>query len=104
MFSEFKTLFYGLLGQTQFAQYRYLYPALNLKNRLLGIVGPRGVGKTTLMLQYIKNNLEDDLKRSIYFSADHIFFANNTLVGFVHDAYFNEKIKYFFIDEIHKYK
>ncbi|MFI4955888.1 MAG: ATP-binding protein [Gammaproteobacteria bacterium] len=75
-----------------------------MKNRLLGIIGARGVGKTTLMLQYIKNSMTDELKHTLYFSADHIFFTNHTLVEFVHEAYFNEKIKYFFIDEIHKYQ
>jgi predicted AAA+ superfamily ATPase len=104
MLEDFKVIFYSLLEQTQFKRFRYLYTELNLKNRLLGIVGARGVGKTTLMLQYIKNNLSDQLSQSLYFSADHIFFANNTLAAFVHDAYFNNNIKYFFIDEIHKYK
>jgi uncharacterized protein len=104
MFEGFKAIFYSLLEQTQFEQTRYLYPELNLKNRLLGIVGARGVGKTTLMLQFIKNNLSDKLNHTLYFSADHIFFANNTLVEFVHKAHFNENIHYFFIDEIHKYK
>jgi predicted AAA+ superfamily ATPase len=104
MLETFKTIFYSLLEQTQFAQTRYLYPEINLKNRLLGIVGPRGVGKTTLMLQFIKNNLSDQLNQTLYFSADHLYFANHSLVEFVHRAYFDEKIIYFFIDEIHKYK
>lgn len=104
MLEGFKAIFYSLLDQTHFEKTRYLYPDINLKNRLLGIVGARGVGKTTLMLQFIKNNLSDQLAQTLYFSADHIFFANNTLVEFVHKAHFDEKIQYFFIDEIHKYK
>jgi predicted AAA+ superfamily ATPase len=35
---------------------RYLYPAINWNSRMFGIVGPRGVGKTTLVLQHIKEN------------------------------------------------
>ncbi len=104
MIYDFRALFYRLLEQVPFEQFRYLFTEINLKNRLLGIVGGRGVGKTTLMLQYIKKNMGDDLKYTIYFSADHIFFSKQTLVQFVHDAYFNEGIKYFFIDEIHKYQ
>jgi len=35
---------------------RYLYPTINWNSRMFGIVGPRGVGKTTLILQHIKEN------------------------------------------------
>lgn len=104
MIETFRTLFYSLLGHVDYTHYRYLYPAINLNNRLMGIIGPRGVGKTTLMLQFIKNDLQHELKHTLYFSADHIFFTKTTLVEFVHEAYFNEQIKYFFIDEIHQYK
>lgn len=104
MIEVLRVIFYTLLEKTNFKQNRYLYPEINLKNKLMGIVGPRGVGKTTLMLQFIKNELADQLNNTLYFSADHIFFTRTTLVEFVHDLYFNENIKYFFIDEIHKYK
>lgn len=36
---------------------RYAYQQINWNNRLLGLIGPRGVGKTTLVLQHIKNEL-----------------------------------------------
>ena len=36
---------------------RYSYHQMNWQNRLIGLIGPRGVGKTTLVLQYIKSNL-----------------------------------------------
>jgi predicted AAA+ superfamily ATPase len=105
MIEDFRRILYGLLQDVKIKPYRrYLYPALNLKNRLLGIVGPRGVGKTTLMLQYILSNFPSIKAQVLYFSADHIYFTNNTLVKFVQDAHFEEKIEYFFIDEIHKYK
>lgn len=105
MIEDFRRILYGLLQDVKVKPYRrYLYSELNLKNRLLGIVGPRGVGKTTLMLQYILSNFPTIKAQVLYFSADHIYFTNNTLLKFVQDAHFDEKIEYFFIDEIHKYK
>lgn len=104
MIEPFKASFLALLAQVPHKHYRYLYPQLSLANRLLGIVGPRGVGKTTLMLQFIKNKLAESLNKTLYFSADHIFFSQTSLVEFVHDAYFNHGIRYFFIDEIHQDK
>ena len=44
---------------------------LTSKNRLVGLVGPRGVGKTTLLLQYLKRNYE--ITDFLYFSADDIY-------------------------------
>jgi len=38
---------------------RYLYEKIVWENRMIGIIGPRGVGKTTLILQYIKENFEN---------------------------------------------
>ena len=45
---------------------------------MLGLVGPRGVGKTTMFLQYIKQNLGS--KDTLYVSADNMFFADSSLV------------------------
>jgi predicted AAA+ superfamily ATPase len=84
--------------------YRYLYQQFDLSNRLTGLIGARGVGKTTLLLQYIKNNLLDKSKQAFYFSADHIYFNELTLYAFIEDQYLTENTKIFFIDEIHKYK
>lgn len=83
--------------------YRYLYPKFNLNDRLTGLTGPRGTGKTTLMLQYIKNHFPTD-KTAFYFSADHIYFENTTLYQFVEELYLTQGTTTFFIDEIHKYK
>ncbi|MBN1684218.1 MAG: ATP-binding protein [Gammaproteobacteria bacterium] len=93
--------FERLLDQTDLSFKRYLYDDFQL-SRLTGIVGPRGVGKTTLMLQYIKENLVKD-QQVFYFSADSIYFSQSTLVEFVNDQYHLEGYRFFFIDEIHKY-
>jgi len=60
------------------------------------------VGKTTLMLQYIKENLAKEQK-AFYFSADSVYFRQSTLLEFVNDLYNLEGHRFFFIDEIHKY-
>ncbi len=67
---------------------------------MVGIIGPRGVGKTTMILQYIKENL--DTKKALYVSADDMYFSEHRLVELADDFYKNAG-EYLFIDEIHKY-
>jgi len=103
MLDVLKTTFYRLLESVNNTTFRYLYHQFNLNDRLSGIIGPRGVGKTTLMLQYIKNHLLPQ-EKIFYFSADHIYFNKVTLIDFIEELYQTEGIKIFFIDEIHKYQ
>lgn len=79
---------------------RYLYKKVSWDSRMIGIIGARGVGKTTMILQYIKENL--DSKKALYVSADDIYFSKNKLVDLADDFYKNAG-EYLFIDEIHKY-
>ena len=88
------------LEQTNNEFVRYLMPRINWNNRLFAIVGARGTGKTTLLLQYIKQNL--DVSKAFYMSLDDLFFTTNRLVDIVHKLW-QEGITHFFIDEIHKY-
>lgn len=83
--------------------HRFLYSEFNLKNRLTGIIGARGVGKTTLLLQYIKEHLYAE-QEAFYFTADHVYFNQTTLLEFVTQLYQTEGVKAVFIDEVHKYK
>lgn len=94
--------YHRLVAVSSVTHQRFLYDAISTQHRLLGIVGPRGVGKTTMLLQYIKNELYAD-GGVFYFSADNIYFNENTLLAFVDKLYLEENIRYFFIDEIHKY-
>ncbi len=93
--------FERLLFNTELSFKRYLYPNFQ-PGRLTGLVGARGVGKTTLMLQYIKENLIHTQK-AFYFSADSVYFHGSTLLKFVNDLYHLEGYRFFFIDEIHQY-
>ena len=79
---------------------RYKYHEINWNNRLIGLIGPRGVGKTTLVLQYIKNNL--DTQKTLYVTAEDFYFADNRLIDLA-DDFVKFGGKYLFIDEIHKY-
>jgi predicted AAA+ superfamily ATPase len=81
---------------------RYLWNRVNWNNRLNIIMGARGVGKTTLLLQYIRVNLYHKPDEVIFVNLDDLFFARNTLVDFVNE-FVKRGGKYIFIDEVHKY-
>ncbi|QEC53457.1 hypothetical protein EDD80_103212 [Anseongella ginsenosidimutans] len=85
---------------TQFV--RSSISAINWKARLIGIKGPRGVGKTTLMLQYIKLYLGENINSTLYVSLDDIWFSNNKLVDLAED-FVKRGGTHLFLDEVHKY-
>jgi len=103
MMKSLQLIYQRLLEEVSLEYYRFLYAQFTLDDRLTGLVGPRGVGKTTLLLQVIKNQFTDKSK-VFYFSADHIYFDKVTLYEFIEELYLSEGIETFFIDEIHKYK
>ena len=103
MFRFLTETFHRLIDELSLKKTRYLYPTLQLRNRLTGLIGPRGVGKTTLLLQYIKNKMPKE-SRCFYFSADSIYFQRTTLLEFVKDLHEIEGYQTIFIDEIHKYQ
>ena len=72
------------------------------KDRLIGIKGARGVGKTTLILQYIKRNFNFG-EDNIYISLDDVYFSGNSLLDFA-ENFVQNKGKYLFLDEVHRYK
>ncbi len=59
MISNFITTYKRLLQHTKYKHHRYIYNDFNINNRLTGLIGPRGTGKTTLLLQYIKEKISD---------------------------------------------
>jgi predicted AAA+ superfamily ATPase len=71
------------------------------QERLIGITGARGVGKTTLLLQHITENygFEQDV---LYVSLDDIVFPFQSLIELA-DEFVKRGGKWLFIDEIHKY-
>ena len=71
------------------------------RDRLVGIQGARGVGKTTLLLQYIRQQLPLD-QQTLYVSLDDIYFADNKLVTLA-DQFAKNGGKYLILDEVHRY-
>ncbi len=78
---------------------RYLFSKIDWQQRLILILGHRGTGKTTLILQHLKENLE----KSIYLSLDDYFFETNRLVEVIETLH-TKGYRSFYIDEIHRYE
>ncbi len=70
--------------------------------RLIGIKGARGVGKTTLLFQYIKLHLSHKIEEVLYISLDNLYFNNNNLLAII-DQFVKRGGNYLFIDEVHRY-
>ena len=80
---------------------RYLYDQINWESQLIVIMGARGVGKTTMVLQRIL--MTDSKKESLYISADNTFFAGNTLYD-IATKFAQQGGRVLYIDEVHKYQ
>lgn len=93
--------FNRLIEATKTEFERYLYSEIDWEDRLIGIVGPRGTGKTTLILQHIKTHFSQRSK-ALYISLDNLWFAKSGLKATVHDFYLMGGT-HIFIDEVHRY-
>ena len=81
---------------------RYLFDTIQWDSRLIGIKGARGTGKTTLLLQWIKEqNLPTE--KAAYFSLDDLYFLEHSLKETVTQFYKNGG-SVLVLDEVHKYK
>jgi len=92
-------LFYAKLDETPTGFLRYLHDRINWKNRMIAILGERGVGKTTLILQKIK---QEGIDHTLYFSADNVYFGQHSLFDTANEFY-RKGGQRLYIDEIHKY-
>ncbi|GMQ28139.1 AAA family ATPase [Algoriphagus confluentis] len=81
---------------------RFLKEKINWKQRMIGIKGPRGAGKTTLMLQHLKFTLQKSHVNGLYVTADHPWFYKNNLLDTAMD-WFQQGGQVLLIDEVHKY-
>ena len=80
---------------------RFLIDEIHWGDRMIGISGARGSGKTTLILQHMKSSLTAGTE-ALYVSLDDIYFAGNPLVLFAEEFY-RKGGEYLFLDEVHKY-
>ena len=91
-----------LLSATSTTYIRSLMHTIHWNNRLVAIRGARGVGKTTLMLQYLKLHYATDGREALYVSLDSGYFTRHTLSELVEQFYLRGG-KHLFLDEVHKY-
>lgn len=89
------------LSVTPMGYVRNFHSRINWENRLICIMGQKGVGKTTLILQHIQ--MHDNPDETLYVAADNMYFAGHTLYELAGD-FFLQGGKRLYIDEIHKYK
>src|SRR5665647_2292179 len=83
------------------SMFRYLHTDIDWNDRLIGLIGARGTGKTTMLLQHIKQTFADKSK-ALYVSLDNLWFFKNTLTELCdHFAAFGGT--HIYIDEVHRY-
>ena len=91
----------NLLKDVDTTYIRHTHDTITWNDRLIAILGARGVGKTTLVLQHIK--LYEDVDTTLFVFADDLWFSTHSLVELAEIFYTNGG-KVLYIDEIHKYK
>lgn len=89
------------VDQTRLDFVRGAMDAIPWRSRMIAIRGARGVGKTTLLLQYIKRELSEQFDRTLYVSLDDLWFADHSLTNLV-DEFVKKGGLYLFLDEVHK--
>lgn len=90
------------LALTPINMRRYMAAEIAWEDRLLGLVGPRGVGKSTLVKQQMIVDQSSDYPQ-LYISADHSYFATHSLLDVARE-FVMEGGRRLVIDEIHKYQ
>ena len=90
------------LASTDLRFKRYLYNQINWDVRLLGIKGARGVGKTTMLMQHIKETFEN-INDVLYVSLDNLWFQNHRVEELVEFLY-THGVNHIYFDEVHRYK
>lgn len=88
------------LRRTPTKVHRYMYFHIIWEDRMIGLVGPRGVGKSTMVKQYLMQQPDKD--RWLYVSADHSYFSNHTIADLARE-WVQEGGAHIIVDEIHKY-
>ena len=91
----------NILKNVDTSYVRNIHSTIPWNDRLIAILGARGVGKTTLVLQHIK--LYEDVDTTLFVYADDLWFSTHSLVTLAEMFYTNGG-RVLYIDEIHKYK
>ena len=92
-----------LLANTSMDVVREQMGQIHWNAQIISIMGPKGVGKSTLLRQYIKKNYPIGDRRALYCSADSVDFSTRSLVELAEEFFINGG-ELLVVDEIHKYK
>lgn len=92
-----------LLANTSMDVVRNQMGQIHWNAQIISIMGPKGVGKSTLLRQYIKKNYPIGDRRALYCSADSVDFSTRSLVELAEEFFINGG-ELLVVDEIHKYK
>lgn len=92
----------ALISQVSTDIVREIMKSINWEKQLVAIRGSRGVGKTTLMRQYIKQNYDIHAGKALYCVMDSMYFTNHTLLDLAERFYLMGG-EHLFLDEVHKY-
>jgi len=96
-----KQKFYNKYAQTQLETVRNFTNSIDWTNRFIGIKGSRGVGKTTMILQYLKQNYQPN-NTVLYVSLDDLYFSENNLYNLA-DNFYKKGGELLALDEVHRY-
>ncbi|MGI5974437.1 MAG: ATP-binding protein [Paludibacter sp.] len=94
--------FYRKLEETDMRFERYLKSQIDWNNRLIGITGARGTGKTTMLLQHIKEQYGTNPENVLFVSLDNIYFTTHKLYALA-DDFHSLGGQELYLDEVHKY-
>ncbi|HOO83065.1 MAG TPA: AAA family ATPase [Prolixibacteraceae bacterium] len=97
----FKEAHIKLINNSKSVVRRDLIDEIDWNHRLIGIKGFRGVGKTSFLLDYIKENYPNP-KDSLYINLNSFYFTGRKITGFADDFY-KKGGKVLVLDQIHKY-
>ena len=95
-------IYHRKLAATDLRFKRYLHYRIDWDVRLIGIKGARGVGKTTMLLQHIKESF-DKIDDALYVSLDNLWFNTHKLEDLVEFLY-THGVMHIYLDEVHRYK
>ena len=91
-----------LISQVSMGIIRDIMNDINWEKQLVAIRGSRGVGKTTLMRQYIKQKYGVQAGKALYCVMDSMYFTNHTLLDLAENFHLIGG-EHLFLDEVHKY-
>src|ERR1039458_1525801 len=95
--------YHRLLREVKPVYRRRFYEDFHMDSRFVGIIGARGVGKTTFLLHYLREHYQQS-PQALYISADNLYFFEHTLLEVVDQFVKEFDGQILCVDEVHKYK